>query len=144
MLRTPISFQKLFAKVLPLICCLLVIHVFAQDAASAFIQASPNVRYQLIGTYDVKRLNTILTKEIPAATGDQKAVYTPAKNAVKLYRVEYSSVIPEQNNRPTIASGLIAIPVINNNNLPMVSYQHGTVFGKKKYPLFRKNLSKPV
>ena len=94
-----------------------------------------NIKYKLIGTYNVERLNTILTKEIPEATGT-KVNYTSAKNAVNLYRVEYSSVIPEQNNRPTIASGLIAIPVNGAKKMPMVSYQHGTVYGKHEVPSF--------
>jgi pimeloyl-ACP methyl ester carboxylesterase len=111
------------------------IHSSAQ-ANSEYTNITPTVRYKLIGTYDVARLNTILTKEIPEATGDKKAVYSPAKNAVNLYRVEYTSVIPEQNNRPTVASGLIAIPVNAGKSMPLLSYQHGTVFGKQEVPSF--------
>ncbi len=108
---------------------------FAQSNTD-FTVATPTIRYKLIGTYDLARLNTILTKEIPEITGDKQAIYTSPKNAVKLYRVEYSSVIPEQNNRPTIASGLIAIPVTGAKMMPMVSYQHGTVFVKQQVPSF--------
>lgn len=46
----------------------------------------------------------------------------------------YSSVIPEQTNKPTIASGLIAIPETGNATMPVVSYQHGTVFSKTEVP----------
>ena len=62
--------------------------------------------------------------------------YTPARNAVKMYRVTYPSVIPERNNRPTVASGLIAIPETTVKSMPMVSYQHGTVLGKHWVPSF--------
>jgi pimeloyl-ACP methyl ester carboxylesterase len=110
-------------------------NTWAQSNAD-FINATPTIKYKLIGTYDIARLNTILTKEIPEATGDKQAVYTSPKNAVKLYRVEYNSVIPEQNNRPTVASGLIAIPATAAKSMPIVSYQHGTVFGKDWVPSF--------
>lgn len=96
----------------------------------------PNmVYYELIGTYDVARLNNIMTNEIPMLTG-AKVNYAPAKNAVKLYRITYNSVIPEQDNRPTVASGLIAIPDIPQKSLPVVSYQHGTAMGKFEVPSF--------
>jgi hypothetical protein len=120
---------------LSLICFLTVFTVLGQESAD-FVQITPSIRYKQIGIYDIDRLNAILTKEIPAATGDTKAKYSPAKSAVRLFRVEYMSVIPEQDNRPTMASGLIAIPVNAKQNMPMVSYQHGTVFGKQEVPSF--------
>lgn len=107
---------------------------FAQSQTT-YTTIGATIKYKLIGTYDVNRLNTILTKEIPAQTGVNPN-YSAAKNAVKLYRVEYASVIPEQNNRPTIASGLIAIPATGAKIMPLVSYQHGTVFGKQEVPSF--------
>jgi pimeloyl-ACP methyl ester carboxylesterase len=98
---------------------------YSQDAD--YIKISSDVRYQYLGTYDVPLLNDILTKEVPQAVGG-KVSFTPAKNAVKLYKVEYNSVIPEQNNRPTLASGLIAIPDTGLKSMPMISYQHGTLY----------------
>ena len=91
--------------------------------------------YELIGRYDVARLNRILSEEIPRATGATVA-YTPARHAVKLYRVTYPSSIPERENRPTMASGLIAIPENAAQSMPLVSYQHGTVLGKQDVPSF--------
>lgn len=99
------------------------------------LSISNAVYYELIGRYDIARLNHILNVEIPAATGT-KENYTPAKNAVKLYRITYPSVIPEQNNRPTMASGLIAIPEVAEKNLPVISYQHGTAMEKDLVPSF--------
>ena len=103
-----------------------------------YVNATPNIRYKLIGTYDVNRLNNILTKEVPEAI-EEKVNCTPAQNAVKLFRVEYTSVIPEQNNRLTVATGLVAIPVTGGKSFPMVSYQHGTVFGKYDVPSYPEN-----
>lgn len=99
------------------------------------LSISNAVYYELIGRYDVARLNHIMNVEIPSATGT-KVNYTPAKNAVKLYRITYPSVIPEQNNRPTLASGLIAIPEVAEKNLPVISYQHGTAMEKDLVPSF--------
>lgn len=119
---------------------IIVILFFASTPTSAqgkleTLSISNAVYYELIGTYDIARLNHILTVEIPAATGT-KENYTPAKNAVKLYRITYPSVIPEQNNRPTMASGLIAIPEIADKHLPVISYQHGTAMEKDLVPSF--------
>ena len=62
--------------------------------------------------------------------------YSPARNAVRLYRVTYSSVVPERGNKPTTATGLLAIPESTGTYFPMVSYQHGTVYGKQEVPSF--------
>ncbi len=91
------------------------------------------VSCQLIGTYSADRLNTILTSEVKEFC-DYPVTYPPARYAVKLYRVIYTSVIPEQNNRPTVASGLVAVPETGAKTMPVVSYQHGTVFSKTSVP----------
>lgn len=105
---------------------------------NAFVTVTPTIRYQSIGTYDLTRLNHILKNEIPEAI-ESKVSYSDPKNAVKLYRVEYLSMIPEQGNRPTKTSGLIAIPVTGAKVMPLISYQHGTVFGKNWVPSFPEN-----
>jgi pimeloyl-ACP methyl ester carboxylesterase len=72
--------------------------------------------------------------------GYEMPQYLPASNEVDIYRVTYASVIPEQGNRPTIAYGLVAVPVaadgqgISGRQFPLVSYQHGTVYGKHEVP----------
>jgi dienelactone hydrolase len=93
------------------------------------------VKVELIGRYDVERLNRILTDDTPAFTG-LPVTYTPARHPVKLYRVTYPSVIPERGNRRTLASGLIAIPETEEKRMPMLSYQHGTVLSKRAVPSF--------
>ncbi len=98
-----------------------------------YTNVSSGVKYQYIGTYEVSRLDSILTVEA-SSFSHLDVTYTKAENPVKLYRVIYSSVIPELNNKPTSASGLIAIPENGKNNMPVVSYQHGTVFTKTEVP----------
>ncbi|MSR05401.1 MAG: alpha/beta hydrolase, partial [Phycisphaerales bacterium] len=110
-------------------------HEDAQKVPPVAVPVASGVQYEFIGRYDVERLNQILTKDTPAFT-KMPVTYTPARNAVKMYRVTYPSVIPERNNRPTIASGLIAIPEIADKSMPIVSYQHGTVMEKHTVPSF--------
>ena len=107
----------------------MAVHV---TAAEYKIVAS-GVQYTHIGDYDVARLNSILTTEA-ANFSAFKVKYPPAENAVRLYRVRYSTVIPELGNRPTTASGLVAVPLTAQKKLPVVSYQHGTVFTKTAVP----------
>lgn len=97
------------------------------------IAVPSGVKYQLIGTYDVERLNKILTTELSEFSA-YRATFLQARHAVKLYRVTYPSIIPERSNRPTVASGLIAIPDGASGTLPLVSYQHGTVFSRTEVP----------
>jgi hypothetical protein len=53
---------------------------------------------------------------------------------VTLYEVQFDSVIPEWDNQPTLGSGLLAIPDDGGTSHPLVSYQHGTVFGRDEVP----------
>ena len=98
-----------------------------------YTNVSAGVKYQYIGTYEVSRLDSILTIEA-SSFSHFDVTYTKAENPVKLYRIIYSSIIPELNNKPTSASGLIAIPENGKNKMPVVSYQHGTVFTKTEVP----------
>ena len=102
---------------------------------SAAVQVASGVSYELIGRWDADKLNKVLTDDTPKFFGvDVK--YTPATNAVKLYRVTYSSVVPERGNKPIVATGLIAVPDIAGTSFPLVSYQHGTVYEKTQVPSF--------
>lgn len=93
------------------------------------------VSYELLARWDVDRLNRILTEEMPKFAGIPVS-YTPARNAVRLYRVTYPSVVPERGNKPIVATGLLAVPDVPETTFPMVSYQHGTVYGKQQVPSF--------
>jgi pimeloyl-ACP methyl ester carboxylesterase len=107
--------------------------VRAQDNKS--VQVTSGVSYEYIGRWDANKLNHLFQVDLPKFFGVDVA-YTPARNAVKLYRVTYTSVIPEQSNKPTVATGLLAVPDIAGTSFPMVSYQHGTVYGKQQVPSF--------
>lgn len=99
------------------------------------VQVSSGIRYELIARWDVQRLDRILQTDIPTFAGIP-VTYTPARNAVRLYRVTYPSVIPDRGNRPTVATGLLAVPDDGASSYPLVSYQHGTVYGKEQVPSF--------
>ena len=55
-----------------------------------------------------------------------------AERDVVLYRVLYET--PDAHGLRTQASGLLAVPVAPEGPLPMVSYQHGTVFDRNDVP----------
>jgi len=99
------------------------------------VQVTSGVSYEYLDRWDVDRLNKILTTDTPQFAG-VKVTYTPATNAVRLYRVTYQSVVPERGNKPITATGLIAVPDTKATAFPMVSYQHGTVYGKQEVPSF--------
>ena len=103
------------------------------QADTPVVEVRAGLQYQLIDTWSVERLNRILTQDFPAFSGVEVA-YTPARHAVRLYRVTYDSVVPEQGNRPIRTSGLVAVPDMPGAKLPLVSYQHGTVYGKEEVP----------
>jgi pimeloyl-ACP methyl ester carboxylesterase len=105
----------------------------AQDKGA--VRVTSDVQYEYLDRWDVERLNEILTVDTPKFAGIP-VTYSAARNAVKLYRVTYSSVVPERGNEPIMATGLIAIPDVADATFPMVSYQHGTVFGKEEVPSF--------
>ena len=121
--------MRRFALALPVLLTLLSLPALA----ASLPQAQAAVRYEPIGEYSVERLNRILTEEL-AAFSPFKISYPPAKNAVSLYKVFYQTVIPELGNKPTTASGLVAVPQVAQKTLPLVSYQHGTVFTKTAVP----------
>lgn len=94
-----------------------------------------SVSYSFLGRWDVGQLNDILTSTFPAFAGIRVS-YPPARHAVRLYRVIYPSVAPERGNRPVMLSGLVALPENDTEALPLVSYQHGTVYLKSEVPSF--------
>jgi pimeloyl-ACP methyl ester carboxylesterase len=107
----------------------------ARAQQTAPIQIASGVQYEFIGRWDTDKLNDVLTQDAPKFFGVSVS-YTAAKNAVKLYRVTYSSVVPERGNMPIVATGLVAVPDVPGASFPMVSYQHGTVYEKTQVPSF--------
>ena len=109
---------------------------FAQRGAP--IRLGPGLSYEFLERWDVDRLNQILQVDTPKFAGTTTS-FSPARNAVRLYRVTYDSVVPEMGNKPIVASGLLAIPDTQGSSFPMVSYQHGTVYGRQEVPSFAEN-----
>lgn len=107
----------------------------AQAQDGQIVKLSASIQYQRIGRWDAAQLNKILQVDTPAFAGIT-VTYSPARNAVSLYRVTYASVVPERGNKPTVTSGLLAIPDVEGTSFPMVTYQHGTVYGKQEVPSF--------
>lgn len=105
----------------------------AQAQEHGAVHVSSGVQYEFIDRWDVEHLNRILQVDTPKFA-DLTVSYTPARNAVRLYRVTYESVIPERGNRPITATGLVAVPDTDGTSFPMLSYQHGTVYGKEEVP----------
>lgn len=57
-----------------------------------------------------------------------------AHNGVDLYRIYYQTLVPETQTE-AMASGLLAIPQLPDRaELPMVSWQHGTIFEAEDAP----------
>lgn len=110
----------------------------AQTAAPTAVASG--TEYQLIGVFDLARLDRILGDELQdfmkssPLPGEFKGRFPAARYPVRLYRVRYASVVPELDNRPTVASGLVAVPETGRSTMPMVSYQHGTVFERTSVP----------
>lgn len=103
------------------------------QAAGTSLESRFGIKVEEIATYDRTRLNKILTQEL-ADFSQFEITFPQAQNAVKLYKVTYPSVIPERGNQPTVTSGLVAMPQVQANTLPVVAYQHGSVFGKDEVP----------
>ena len=99
------------------------------------VSVNSDVKYEFLARWDVDRLNKILKTDTPAFSGIN-VQYTPARNAVRLYRITYNSVIPEKGNKPTVTSGLLAVPDTGGTSFPTVSYQHGTVYEREQVPSF--------
>jgi pimeloyl-ACP methyl ester carboxylesterase len=116
-------------------------------AEEVFTPVAAGVRYRKIGTYDKARLAAILdggldtflagfdpSQASTMKSSDFKAKFAAPRNGLTLYEVQYDSVIPEWSNRPTVGSGLLAVPDDGAKSHPLVSYQHGTVFGRDQVP----------
>ena len=128
----------------------LIIAFLCFMAASTAAFAEPAV-FTFLKTVTAAELNRMLDQErasfiagmTPAPGYDLPAVST-AGNDVELYTVRYESRVPEQGGRSVTATGLLALPVLKDRtSLPVISYQHGTVFGKYEVPSYAFQLSNP-
>lgn len=70
----------------------------------------------------------------PYFTNYTLPTFKPAANGVEVHKAYYNSSIPSLGGRPTLASGLLAIPDTGAARMDLLSYQHGTVFSKRVAP----------
>jgi pimeloyl-ACP methyl ester carboxylesterase len=110
-------------------------------ADETFTTVKASVRYRKIGVYDTARLTRILEEGLDSfltgssmKRGEFKGGFVAPRHAVTLYEVQVDSVIPERDNEPTVSGGLLAIPEDGAPSHPLLSYQHGTVFGLDQVP----------
>ena len=115
------------------------------SCSTAFAQGSS---VTFLKTVTVDQLNAILSTEreefiettSPGAGYNLPPVST-ASNDVDLFVVRYISRSPDLDNRkPAVVSGLLALPKLSDlSRIPLVSYQHGTVWGNMKSLRMRSN-----
>jgi len=99
------------------------------------------ISYELIKTLSIEDIEIIRTTHLEQFLTGATMPFSAfegklekPKYAVKLYKVTYHSIIPEQANKPVITTGLIAIPEMDSKELPLISYQHGTIFDRSWAP----------
>jgi hypothetical protein len=117
--------------------------LLAGIAAPARSLAQPGqlLGYEPIGTWGPERLQAIVDRGLDLfltggtmSAGDFRAGFARARLGVKLFKVKYASIIPELQDRPVVAYGLVAIPTQAPAGTPIVSYQHGTLFDRSWTP----------
>jgi len=108
----------------------------------ALAQAAPPVerRMTLDNTVTVTRMrldNLVATWHATFNTGDVLRAFDPAMQGagsdVRLSRIITTTELPGTGERVTI-SGLLAIPAGATGRIPVVSWQHGTIFGTDSVP----------
>lgn len=128
-----------------LVCILLLpailLNGLSSTSAQEWTSLESGVKYQLIGTWDPAKFEKIVTSELaefmdgsPLKAEYYSGKFAAPKHSMRLYKVSYPSVIPELNNQPTVATGVIAVPVDVTGPRPVISYQHGTIFGRYDCP----------
>ena len=127
--------------ILALVCLLL---------ANASAHADEAV-FTYLKTVPVAELNRMLSDERASfiaaekpGEGYQLPPVATATNDVELYTVSYPSQVPERGYKPVTATGLLVLPVLpDRGKLPLIIYEHGTVYGKYEVPSFAFQESNP-
>jgi hypothetical protein len=110
-----------------------------------WVDALGKVQFRKIGDLTANELNAALKK--PTAFGglstyeifNEGSIAPPftdslgAQNGVNFYRLIYRTAAPETGRNERV-SGLLAIPKQSGKQLPMVSWQHGTIVDAKEAP----------
>ncbi len=105
----------------------------AENAAFTYLRTVPAA--ELTRMLKEER-STFIASQTPGPDYQLPQLST-ASNDVELYSVRYQSHVPEQGGRAVSATGLLALPVLPDRaKLPLVAYEHGTVFGKYEVPSY--------
>ena len=83
-----------------------------------------------ISANEIASLNAASVKAYLSSSGWDTSPMTI--NGVVSYKITYNTT--DVFGEPTVASGALYVPQIDCDTVPMVSYQHGTVFHKAEVP----------
>lgn len=126
----------LLGSLLPLACLLT-----GEGAGKAAGEAGSIESLQHLGLIRTSPLTSIANPDLRRFLPDSAAISGPSRhqepgqsNAIDLYRIRYWSRAPELKSTPVLASGLLAIPRGDTQRIPLLSYQHGTVFERHAVP----------
>ena len=120
---------------------LTLVSACSSDSPTEPTNNGPLIRFDSVGHYNKERVQSILgsvldlfmdRRTMPADAFRSRLL--SARHGVRLYKVAYTSVIPEMNNKTATAYGLLAIPDSILPGAPIVSYQHGTIFDRSWVP----------
>lgn len=99
------------------------------------------VKYQLVTNFELAKCDRIVGSELaefmegsPLKSEHYFGEFAPPKYPLGLYTVTRPSVIPEKGNQPIMATEICAVPINATGPLPVVSYQHSTIFGRSDCP----------
>ena len=120
--------------ILSLVCLVVAsTSALAENAVFTYLRTVP--ASELTRMLDEERA-TFIANQTPGE-GLQLPPVSTASNDVELYTVRYQSHVPEQGGRPVTATGLLALPVLaGRSSLPLIAYEHGTVYGKYEVPSY--------
>lgn len=135
-MRQFLLFKSSFLNLILFLCCSMKL-----EAQTKKYLPGDLIRADEIAIFDkeklVKIVNGELTEFLNGSTmsfENFKGRFAEPTNSLTLYKLTYQTCIPEKNKKPTFATGLIAIPSSLKSFMPLMSYQHGTVFGKMDVP----------
>ena len=99
------------------------------------------LNYTIIDTFSIEQINWTLNEGLnlfmtngTMKPSDFRDSLAKPQQAVKLYKVAYSSIVPEKDDSVVTAYGLVAIPENVQQGAPIISYQHGTIFDRSWTP----------
>jgi hypothetical protein len=105
------------------------------------IEAGKLLKIDSIGYYTKGRVQAVVDSVLdvfmedrPMQPEDFRRRLSTALHGVRLFKIAYTSIIPEKNNQPVTAYGLVIIPDSLLPGAPIVSYQHGSVFARSWVP----------